>query len=207
MVTLEEKISLFKKMVDDKVQKEINEKLYQKETEINMEVEKEKAELSLKADREKKIVIDRLKKEKSEAVSSMIQKEKRNFLRLNEEILEDIITKVEDKIKNFMDESDYDSYLKRVLRSSIGSFDKESQLIVYIPPVGFSKGKQALEEELRGLGFQDFIFKEGQIADIGGFILENREKGIRVNRTFAEALHIKRDEIGQILSDYIRRGE
>lgn len=89
----------------------------------------------------------------------------------------------------------------------MGSFQRDENLIIYIPPVGFSKGKEAIRDELKSLGYTSFIFKEGQIADIGGFIIENREKGIRVNRTFGEAIHIKRDEIGQILSDYIRRGE
>ena len=76
MVTLEQKLSLFKKLVDEKVQKEIDERILNKDNEIKDFLEKEKQILESNANRTKKAAIERIKRQKSEAISTMIQQER-----------------------------------------------------------------------------------------------------------------------------------
>ena len=77
MVTLEQKLSLFKKLVDEKVQKEIDEQILNKDDEIKDFLEKEKQILESNANRTKKAAIERIKRQKSEAISTMIQQERK----------------------------------------------------------------------------------------------------------------------------------
>ena len=65
MVTLEQKLSLFKKLVDEKVQKEIDEQILNKDDEIKDFLEKEKQILESNANRTKKAAIERIKRQKS----------------------------------------------------------------------------------------------------------------------------------------------
>lgn len=99
MVTLEQKLSLFKKLVDEKVQKEIDEQILNKDDEIKDFLEKEKQILESNANRTKKAAIERIKRQKSEAISTMIQQERKLYLKKNEEILRDLLAKIEDKIE------------------------------------------------------------------------------------------------------------
>ena len=55
MVTVEQKLSLFKKLVDEKVQKEIDEQILNKDDEIKDFLEKEKQILESNANRTKKL--------------------------------------------------------------------------------------------------------------------------------------------------------
>ena len=64
MVTLEQKLSLFKKLVDEKVQKEIDEQILNKDDEIKDFLEKEKQILESNANRTKKAAIERIKRQK-----------------------------------------------------------------------------------------------------------------------------------------------
>lgn len=63
MVTLEQKLSLFKKLVDEKVQKEIDEQILNKDDEIKDFLEKEKQILESNANRTKKAAIERIKRQ------------------------------------------------------------------------------------------------------------------------------------------------
>ena len=84
MVTLEQKLSLFKKLVDEKVQKEINEQITSKDEEIKDFLDKEKQILETNANRTKKAALERIKRQRSEAISTMIQKERKQYLKKNE---------------------------------------------------------------------------------------------------------------------------
>lgn len=88
MVTLEQKLSLFKKLVDEKVQKEIDEQILNKDDEIKEFLEKEKQVLESNANRTKKAAIERIKKTKirsdfyyDSARKKAISKEKRGNIK------------------------------------------------------------------------------------------------------------------------------
>ncbi len=207
MVTLEQKLSLFKKLVDEKVQKEIDEQILNKDDEIKEFLEKEKQVLESNANRTKKAAIERIKRQKSEAISTMIQKERKQYLKKNEEILRDLLAKVEDKIRDFMQTDKYKEHVESSMITALEAFSKDEHIYVSIPANNFNRAKEGAEEALKKAGFENYTVIEAELNYIGGFVLENQKQTIRLNKTFAEALYLKREDLGQMLHDAIRRGD
>lgn len=206
MVTLEQKLGLFKKIVEEQIQKDIDLKLSEKEEEITAYLEKERQLLEQNAERTRRSATDRMDRQKSEAVSTLIQKQKREYLKLNEEILADLIDKVQLRLRKFVDGPEYPGYLQQILKPALASFPKAESLTVYLAPASFVAGKQALVEVLDQAGYPDYEIREGEVSYLGGFLVENKAKTIRINKTFAEAVSMKKEDIGQLLHDYIRKG-
>lgn len=206
MVTLEQKLNLFKKIVDEKVQKDIDQQITQKDDEISEYLAKEKKLLESNAERMQKSAMDRIKRQKSETISTMIQKQRKDFLKLNEEVLSDLMTRIESKLRSFMEQEEYPAFLEKTVKNALTSFEKEASINVYLAPAAFTTSKAVLEKILLEEGFNHFKIKEGEVSYIGGFVIENEERTIRINKTFADALSMKKDDIGQMLHDYIRKG-
>ena len=80
------------------------------------------------------------------------------------------------------------------------AYDKVELALLYCP------GRSA-ESALKKAGFENYTIIEAELNYIGGFVLENERQTIRLNKTFAEALYLKREDLGQMLHDAIRRGE
>lgn len=207
MVTLEQKLSLFKKLVDEKVQKEINEQITSKDEEIKDFLDKEKQILETNANRTKKAALERIKRQRSEAISTMIQKERKQYLKKNEEILRNLLLKIEDKLRAFMSTDKYPEHIEKSMKIALKSFSKDERVYVAIPPNSFNKAKEAAEKVLKEQGYENYTIIETELSYIGGFILENEKQTIRLNKTFAEALYLKHEDLGQMLHDAIRRGE
>lgn len=205
MVTLEQKISLFKKLVDDKVSKEIEEEREKKLDEIKTYLENEQRVLIDSANKTKKTAIERIKRQKSETLSTLTQRERKWYLKKNEEILKDMIQKVENRLKDFVHSEEYPAFIKSVLLSSLELFSKDEQLLVFAAPMNFKAVRETIKETLEESGYTNYVIKETEISCIGGFILENESKTIRLNKTFAEAMYLKREDMGQLLHEYIKK--
>ena len=205
MVTLEQKISLFKKLVDDKVSKEIEEEREQKLDEIRLYLENEQRVLMENANKTKKTAIERIKRQKSETLSTLTQRERKWYLKKNEEILRDMLQKVENRLKDFVHSEEYTAFIKSVLLSSLEVFSKDEQIMVYAAPMNFKSVRDTIKETLENNGYSKYIIKETELSCIGGFILQNESKTIRLNKTFAEAMYLKREDMGQLLHEYIQK--
>lgn len=205
MVTLEQKISLFKKLVDDKVNKEIEEEREQKLDEIRLYLENEQRVLMESANKTKKTAIERIKRQKSETLSTLTQRERKWYLKKNEEILRDMLQKVENRLKDFVHSEEYKEFIRSVLLSSLEVFSKDETIMVYAAPMNFKAVRDTIKETLENSGYSKYIIKETELSCIGGFILENESKTIRLNKTFAEAMYLKREDMGQLLHEYIKK--
>ena len=98
-------------------------------------MEKEKQILESNANRTKKAAIERIKRQKSEAISTMIQQERKLYLKKNEEILRDLLAKIEDKIRDFMQTDKYKEHIEATMLTSLEAFSSEEHIYVSIPPI------------------------------------------------------------------------
>ena len=79
-------------------------------------------------------------------------------------------------------------------------------MTIYICPSNFDEVKRQFQELLTERGYKHVQFKEGEIREIGGFILEVLEDDIRINKTIIRTMDNMREPIGQYLSNYVREG-
>lgn len=204
MVTLEQKLALFRKMVEEKVQKEADEQIRRKEEEIASYLEEEKSAWEHQVQRSEKAAAEKIKRQRSETLSSQIQKRKKEMLQLQEDLLDDLLKKVEARAEDFSESEEYPVFVAKSFGQILRVFEERSALTIYLAPASFVKAKEAMEEVLSAQG-RSCIFREGEASYIGGFIAENEGRTLRVNKTLAEGIRRKREEIGRLLYEEIHR--
>ena len=208
MITLEEKLKQFSDMIDEKVEQEISEELAEKQAEVQAFLEEEKSRIESALEREKRSALRRVDRQKLERISTIKQEEKRNYLRKNELFIQDLIQKVEEKSRDFVLTPDYPPFIARVLGQTLAKNEiaLDRQVTIYICPSNFDEVKRQFQELLTERGYKHVQFKEGEIREIGGFILEVLEDDIRFNKTIIRTMDNMREPIGQYLSNYVREG-
>ena len=183
------------------MEQEISEELAEKQAEVQAFLEEEKSRIESALDREKRSALRRVDRQKLERISTIKQEEKRNYLRKNELFIQDLIQKVEEKSRDFVLTPDYPPFIARVLGQTLAKNEiaLDRQVTIYICPSNF-------DELLTERGYKHVQFKEGEIREIGGFILEVLEDDIRINKTIIRTMDNMREPIGQYLSNYVREG-
>ncbi len=206
MVTLEQKLSLFKKLVDDQVQKDIDELFSQKDAEIEEYLENKKRQLEANALRTKKNTIERVKRQHAEALSTLFQANRREYLRLNEELLSELLEKTKQQARRFVESDEYPALISKTIEAALGAFDPSTALEIFVAPASFEAARGRIEALMNAQGYADYRIHEGENYFIGGFVIEDAQQTVRINRTFAEAIERSREEIGQLLNDCLKNG-
>lgn len=205
MVTLEQKLDLFRKMVGEKVKKEADEQLAQKEEEIAAYLQEQKASLQRQTERSEKAASEKIRRQKSETISSLMQSQKRELLRLEEELLDDLMKKVEIKGRAFVESEAYPLFIEKALKSVLASFREGERLTIRMAPSSFARAKATADQVMEAAGCGSYALQEGEDAFIGGFVAENEDRTLRINKTLAEGIRRKREEIGRLLYEQISR--
>ncbi len=208
MITLEEKLQQFHDLVHEKVEKEIGREVSEKKIQIQTFLEEEKARLQTALDREKTASVRRIDRQKSERISALKQEEKRKYLRKNEIFIRDLIQNVEQKARDYVLGEEYVDFVIRLFSKTLkeAKMDVQKEFVLYLCPPRFDQIKEKIAKNAMEEGYTSFEIKEGEIRDIGGFILEIPQDNVRINKTIAKKLESMRDPIGQYLSDYVREG-
>lgn len=208
MITLEEKLQQFHDLVHEKVEKEIGREVSEKKIQIQTFLEEEKARLQTALEREKTASMRRIDRQKSERLSALKQEEKRKYLRKNEIFIRDLIQNVEQKARDYVLGEEYVDFVIRLFSKTLknAKMDVHKKFVLYLCPPHFDQIKEKISNNAREEGYASFVIREGEIRDIGGFILEIPQDNVRINKTFAKKLEAMRDPIGQYLSDYVREG-
>lgn len=205
MVTLEQKLDLFRKMVGEKVKKEADEQLAQKEEEIAAYLQEQKASLQRQTERSEKAASEKIRRQKSETISSLMQSQKRELLHLEEELLDDLMKKVEIKGRAFVESEAYPLFIEKALKSVLASFREGERLTIRMAPSSFARAKATADQVMEAAGCGSYALQEGEDAFIGGFVAENEDRTLRINKTVAEGIRRKREEIGHLLYEQISR--
>lgn len=208
MVTIEQKLSEFQKIIDDKVDSENGLLIEAKNREIEESMAKIEKEFIDQYERNRRQSFERLDKQKQEKISALIQGERRNQLYLIESFLKKTISKIEGKFQDFVASEGYPEFVEKTLANTLknAAASSDETIIVKIPPQNFEKTKGKIQEKLQG-HYTSLSIAEGEVDYMGGFILEFPEKNTRINKTIQEAIEARRDDIGQYIQSYIQGGQ
>lgn len=208
MVTLEQKLSEFQKIIEEKVDDQNNLLIEEKKAEIEEYLAKVEKELVEQYERNKRQGMERIDKQKQEKISSLVQKERRNQLKLMEDFLQKIKEDIEDRFRDFVLGDDYPAYVAKLLEVTLekAAVVPEDEIFIRISPQNFDRTAQGIRSMLDSKSFKKYTIEEGEIDYIGGFILEIPGKNLRINKTISMSIDEKRDDIGQYIQSYIQGG-
>lgn len=187
MVTIEQKLSLFSKLVQQDIKNEINGKMSLIEEEYNQK-QKEHNEA---VDKEAKLMVDKAIKKaeikRTELVSKAKMLAKKQIMSTKEQCVNQCIQRLKERTLEFVKSDSYESYLMSITESLKEVSNTQSQAIIYVTENDCAKyqGKILDKLEVLGMDKNNVQIKAYNNAIIGGIILEITEESIRMDLSIA----------------------
>lgn len=191
MVTIEQKLALFSKLLQQDIKDEISEKIAlieeeykQKQKEHNEAVDKEARQIVDKAIKKAKI-------KKTEIVSKAKMNTKKQTMISKEKCVNLCIDHLESYINQFIQSGEYRDYLLSVVNKVQDLGDLRQEAIVYITQEDMDRYKEDIMEQLIKIGFyKEFIRLEAYKNQmIGGVIIDVPSENIRVDLSIATLIN------------------
>ncbi|MBU3110445.1 V-type ATP synthase subunit E [Clostridium lacusfryxellense] len=195
MTTIEDKISLFSKIIYDKVNEEKKERLdlFNIEAQRKISTEKEKIkDLSLKLQSESQ-------KKSSIKSNALIAKEKlnkqREVLLLKDKLIEDALESVHQRLLDFVCLDEYKSYFISGIQRNLKAIDKGSYYILVLKR-DYDKFKSEIEDVLKEYTDYNIQIKISEDDFIGGHLLKDFDGRFRMDSSIYSTLHESKELIG-----------
>ncbi|MGL4799802.1 MAG: V-type ATP synthase subunit E [Cellulosilyticaceae bacterium] len=196
MVTLEQKLALFSKLLQQDVNTEIGEKIQNMEKQYEEIVQEHKR----KVDREARHIAERAEKKgeekRLELMSKAKMQTKMQSMYVKEKYIGIFITKLEEKFRAFSQTPEYKGYLEKLLHDLDG-LGTDNVFNIYMTKVDGEQYGEMVKGYLVGAGFNEahLHLQEKSDAMLGGFILENPMKNLRIDLSVATLIQDHKEEI------------
>ncbi|WP_353094929.1 V-type ATP synthase subunit E [Tissierella praeacuta] len=200
MITLDDKLDIFYKVIFKEEEEKCKKTLEELEAKNNSILEEKKIELEKKRDE----IINRKRMlaetQKNEMVSKATQENREKILVKREEVLKDLISSLEDKARKFVLSNDYNDYNDYIL-------SKITDIIKEVPEKEIIINVIEADKER----FQDSIIKIGKENNknislgitssdiIGGFTLSDKDRNYNLDNSFKTIIEENKYLIGKKL--------
>ncbi len=207
MVTIEQKIILFSRLIYQIMNANFKEVLQNLESEHDKRFEESKRDIDMQV---KKIISSAHKKrdlEISKINGTLKINEKREHMLEKEKYYDKFMAKLEAYIKEFVKGEAYKDYMLKLI-NGIGLKDSEiKNLNLFMTKDDYSKYSDLLSNELKKLGYKEENYKiEITNQDIiGGFVLEDNINNFKVDLSIRSLLEENQDYIMKVLFEALER--
>ena len=193
--TIEDKISLFSKIIYDKVNEEKEERLeaFRIESEKRINVESEKIEVlrrNLQREVEKKSNI-----KANRIVAKERLNKQREILSLKDKLIKQTLEDVHKKLVEFVCVDEYKPYFLTMLQSSLKGIDKGSYYIIILKS-DYDKFQSEIEIVLKEYTSGTIEIKISEEDFIGGLILKDIEGKFKIDNSIYSKLQECKEKIG-----------
>lgn len=202
MTTIDDKIKLFSKIVNERIQQE-------KQAELDeFELQKKKAiEIKQHALEEKlKVVLHEASKKVQLKCNEIISKEKLEkqsaVLELKKTFISELTNEVRTKLAEFVKSNEYEDFLVDLTKKTICGIENGDYIIFISEEDKRSYGKR-LESELKAFEGFNFTIENDHEDIIGGIIIQNVSGKFRINASLASKLEECEEIIGVKISEKI----
>ena len=208
MVTIEQKVLLFSKLIDQLMNAQFKEGLKNLEVEYNGKLEKNKKDTDLEV---KKIINNANKKrnlEISKAYSSFKINEKKELMLVKENCFNKFMVRLKSYIEDFIKSDKYKDYLLKLIKEISLEEKHTNSITIYVTSDDYSKYSDLLKNELKKLGYNDDKYTIAVAKDniIGGFVVEDNVDKFRINLSIKSLLEDNKSYIMQMLFEALEAG-
>lgn len=202
MTTIDDKLKLFTKIVIDKVQQESENKIIYFTEESDKVLLEEKHKIEEQAG----IIIKQSKKKaeakKSQIISKANMERQHTILKKKQQIFDTVISELKNRALAFTDEKEYYNYLNDSIRKAIYKINT-SNINIYIKKKDIDRFLEQIKSSLASLELQ-YNIKEASDDILGGCIIENQSKTIRVDASMLSIIEENKELIGRELVDNLQ---
>ncbi|HHY90904.1 MAG TPA: hypothetical protein GX503_04490 [Clostridiales bacterium] len=201
MVTIEEKLGVFTKMVLGKAQQEFNDKLQEIEKQNQETIEAYRQDLKK---REEKIINEFDKKgllERNKRISKAKLNGKKQVLAKQQELVERHIKNLRQMAIAFTESESYESFLKKLLAEIFSYFKNEDAVGLFLTERDIERYSALILAQGKEFGFKkdQISIQAGDPGMIGGVQGIDQKKSFRIDLSMYTMIEQYRKQIGQKL--------
>lgn len=200
MITIEEKLNLFTKIVYDKVEKENQKAVNEFNREYGNLIDQKKQEFSNEASILSQKAQKNIEKEKQHILSKARIDEKRILLEKRKEIYEEAMKELIKYGEKFTKSKEYEKSFIRDFNAALLEMKECKHINIYLTKRDLDRFEMQISDILhdKSLGF----YADDDI--VGGFILEDNINNIRIDMSYSSRIQNSGDYLGQKLIDIIQ---
>lgn len=205
MVTIEQKLSLFSKLLQQDIKTEIGEKIEAMEKEYEALM----AEHKRKVDRDADDIIEHARKKaeikRLELISKAKMKTKKESMIAKEKYIGVFIEHLKERIRHFKEAPGYKVYLDSIMATLEHLATYDTDFIVYMTADDQEKyGEYVLDQiALGGIPKERLHLEIKDESMLGGIILDSPVKNLRIDLSISTVIEDHKDEIVQQLFNAI----
>lgn len=202
MVTIEQKLTLFSKLLNQDIKEDANKKFRQ----LDKDYEKRLAENKFQVDKEATEIIEQTRKraelKKVELISKGKMSSKKELMQIKEALISRFMKNLKHKVVQFTHETGYRKYLEKLLGELEGLRDYKNDLIIYLTEADFKQNKDFIEEKLMTLGIKrnQLSFQISDEDILGGFVIKDPSLNMRIDESIQTVMDEAKDKIVEKIS-------
>jgi len=206
MITIEEKLNVFTKLVLGHVQQEFEKKYQEINRENDEKIEEHKTKLQERKERIVEDFISKGKIEKNKLISQANLDKKRKILNKKQEFIERIVDSLYKMAEAFCESPEYEGYLVRMLTEILPRFAHEKSVRVFINERDMKNHIELIVREAEKVGFDKEHIQLLKIQEeiVGGLTVYNDDMTLKVDSTIDAIIEENRHKIGQKLYEALK---
>ena len=202
MVTIEQKLTLFSKLLSQELKEEVS----QKTMELEKEYEGKIAESKYKIDKQAADIIDNARKraeaKKIELISKGKMSSKKETMLTTEKVVVRFTEALIERARAFVDKPVYETYLKHTVAQLEELKDYANPLVIYMQEKDIARHKSFIEKELIKIGVtkEQLEFEKAESDIIGGLIIADPTLNMKIDMSMQSIIEESKDRIVEIVT-------
>lgn len=204
MITIEQKLLLFSKLINQSMEKSFKEELKELEKQYSEKINKSIAEIdaAAKSIEERAKIKTEMKKKESLSKSKVIIK--REILILKEKYYYIFMEELKDRLSEFVKSKEYKEYFLSLIKN-INTSNENCRLEIYLTESDRKKYSALIKKELNRNKDIDIEFKNSYNI-IGGFIVVDKNNNTKIDLSFDSVLEDNKTYIMKTIFDALEAG-
>jgi len=207
MVTIEQKLSMFSKLLHRSMTEKFTEEMEQLKKEYEVKIQKNKDAVDKEAENILSGMLKKAEAEKIELTSITRIGMKREYMSVKEKYFTVLMDHLKAEIEKFIQSEKYGDYLFSLAKELEKTEQFSDRLIIYMTARDHETYAEAIKQELLKSSQRDLYFKIADDNMIGGFTAEDPVSHIRINFSISALLEDNKPYMMQVLFQAIEVGE
>lgn len=195
MITVEEKLKLFTKLVYDKIEKENQTEIDKYNSEYGNIIDEKKNEFEKQAEKMNSEKMKEIDKKKNQIISRAKVEEQKLLLQKKKEIFDEAVEEIKNYSKEFTDSEDYKKLLLKNLKESMEDLKESKNISFYVIERDRDKFKNIIVEMYPDTNFK--IDVDDNL--IGGFTVQDEDNNIKIDMSLMSKIESSKEVIGEKL--------
>ena len=205
MVTIEQKLTLFSKLLNQDIKEEMDEKFAQ----LEKEFEKKIAENKFAVDKEATEIVEQARRraetKKVELISKGRLSSKKEAMQVKREVIERFLKALEEKVVNFTKTTEYLKYLSYTISELKELAEGQNNLEVYLTQNDYDNHRSEIEKALNAIGItsERLTFKVSETPILGGLVVVDEISSTRIDGSMSQIIEDAKEHIIERISKAI----